>query len=247
MRNTAVAFVLFSALVGCTSDDTTPGNDELAGENGEDGEQPKADGVDNFNFLELHQMHITCENIWCPRFELERANRTTTTCIGGGPQASCKVHDVDWQALGLSQTKINQIGTALEREASDPTRGTQVLVRGTYKSFVEFTNFEPTEVWLAQRTAGNSKGTFVRIFDRGIRCVTAPCPQFEEGRLNSTRQDTIGGFDFGVSADDSLQERVYDATSKPDGVIVVGDRTTRTAGSYVEELRSVNQAYLRIK
>src|SRR5262249_37586357 len=141
----------------------------------------------------------------------------------------------------LSATKQKQIDAALAET------GTKVLVRGTFKNFVEFTALEPTEVWVAQRSGGDESGTFVRIFDRGIRCITAPCPQFSEGRLNSTRDAVIDGIDFGTSAEDSLQERVYDATTKPDGVIVVGDRTQRSAVSFVEHFRSVNNVFLRVQ
>lgn len=231
---------------GCTADQpTTPGTDELAGENGQDGETPKADGVDNFGFLAVTPTHAVCTSpLFCVNYSVARVNRSTTQCWGGSYAASCRIHDINWANLGLSPSKITKLEAAID-STTDAT-GPQVLVRGELKNFVEFTELEPTEVWIAQRTGGKADGTFVRIFDRGIRCITAPCPQFEEGRLNSTREMAIDGLDYGNSAEDALQERVYDATTKPTGAIVVGDRSTRSAGSFVEKLRTVNQVFLPV-
>jgi hypothetical protein len=245
LRTLSFATIAFTSLLaGCTAEDpTTAGNDELAGENGQDGEVPKADGIDNFGFMAVTPTTCSGPQIWCSQFELSRVNRSTTQCWGGGFAASCPVHDIDWAKLGLSDSKIKTITSAI----ANKTGGAKVLVRGEFKNFVEFTAFEPSEVWVAQRSGGSDDGTFVRIFDRGIRCITAPCPQFSEGRLNSTRDAVIDGIDFGVSAEDSLQERTYDATTKPDGVIVVGNRTNRSAVSYVEHFRSVNNVFLRVQ
>ena len=244
MRTISLASLFVTTLfAACTAEQpTTPGTDELAGENGQDGEAAKADGVDNFGFMSVTPTTCSGPVIWCSQYTLARVNRTTTPCFGGSTAANCPVHDIDWAAMNLSQTTIDSLTKAIGK-ASDSN--VQVLVRGSFKSFVEFTSFEPTEVWLAQRDGGKSTGTFVRIFDRGIKCITAPCPQFSEGRLNSTRAMNIDGFDFnGVS--DALEGDIYDATSKGSGVIVVGDRTTRSAVSFVEELRTVNQAFLPV-
>jgi hypothetical protein len=247
LRTLSLASLAFTtALVGCAAEDpTTPGSDELAGENGQDGEAPKADGIDNFGFMAVQPTQAVCANpLFCENYTLARVNRTTTQCWGGGYSDSCPVHDINWSNLNLSDAKVATIEAAIAHQTKQS--GPQVLVRGTFKSFVEFVAFQPTEVWIAQRTNGNGNGTFVRIVDRGIRCITAPCPQFSEGRLNSTRDAVIDGFDYGTSAEDALQERVYTATTSG-GAIVVGDRTTRTVGSYSEKYRSVNQVFLPVK
>jgi hypothetical protein len=245
LRTLSFASIAFtSILAGCAAEQpTTPGSDELAGENGQDGEVPKADGVDNFGFMAVTPTTCSGPQIWCSQFELARVNRSTTQCWGGGYAASCPVHSINWDALNLSASKVKTITDAI----ANKTGGTKVLVRGTFKNFVEFTALEPTEVWVAQRSGGSDNGTFVRIFDRGIKCITAPCPQFSEGRLNSTRTAVIDGIDFGNSAEDALQQRAYDATSKPDGVIVVGDRTDRNEVSFTEHMRSVNNVFLRVQ
>jgi hypothetical protein len=250
IRSISFALVSTLAFVGCAAQDeaTQPGNDELAGENGQDGETAKADSVDNFNFLAVHAATKACSNpLFCAQYALERVNRTTTKCFDGNYHATCGVRSINWSKLHLSQAKVDKIEAAIEAEANDAHLGTQVLVRGSYKVYVDVTAFEASEVWLAQRAHGSDDGTFVRIFDRGIKCITAPCPQFEEGKLNSTREMAIDGFDYGTSAEDALQERIYEATSQPDGAIVVGSRTTRGSGIHRENLRTVAQAYLPVK
>ncbi len=193
---TPAIFLSAQMLVGCTSsqDPTQPGTDELAGENGQDGETPKADAAhDNFDFVAVEKSGaFDCKNPrTCASYELSRPNRSTIECNDGA------YHD----------------------ELA----------------------FEPTEVWLAAKAKGSTDGTFVRVFDRGVRCIAAPCPQYEEGRLNSSREMPIDGVDF--ADDDSLQDKVYEQTTQPDGVIVVGERTTRGSGRLAEKLRTADQVF----
>ena len=253
IRTLTIATLLTSTVfAGCAGQDapTTPGTDELAGETGQDGEAAKADAAhDNFGFMAVEKSGaFDChELLSCTRYELSRPNRTTIKCNDGQYASQCGVHAINWDKAGLTQTQITKVEAAIQREAQDPSIGVQVLVKGTYEIHVDFLAFQATEVWLAQRQGGNDAGTFVRIFDNGIRCIKAPCPEFEEGRLNSSRQLATEGFDFGAGISDALQARTYDATSKPDGVIVVGDRTMRNEVSFSETLRTVNQVYLPVK
>ena len=245
IRNLSIA--LFTFVAACATNPTgTPGTDELAGENGQDGDQSKADAAhDNFTFIAVEKDAVTCGNpIVCTPYRLTRVNRSSMMCNDNQLHASCKVKAVSFSKF--SQATQNKIAAAIEAETSGSATGVQVLVRGNFKIYVDFLAFEATDVWLAQRPDGDSTGTFVRIFDRGIRCITAPCPQFEEGRLNSSRSMTIDGIDFG-DATTALQNKIYDATTKADGVIVVGDRTMRSAVSFVEKMRTVGQAYLPVK
>jgi hypothetical protein len=243
---TPLISLTFATLAACATTPSTPGTDELAGEDG-DGEAAKADGVDTFGYTEVHAISVTggagsCHNIlFCPNYSLTRANRTTIKCNDGAFHDHCGVHAISWESMGLSQTKVDKIEAAIKAEATDPSIGTQILVKGDYKIFVDFLAYVPTEVWIAQRSGGNSNGTFVKIFDRGIRCITAPCPQFEEDRLNSVKQATIDSLDWGDSAEDALQERAYEATSHG-GIIVAGSRTY--AGR--EKMRSMDQVYLPV-
>ena len=248
IRTLSFASVLALALGACATNQGTlePGSDPLAGEAG-DGDQAKADAAhDTFGYLAVHKVGTVTNPLFGTAYNLQRANRSTTMCQDGAYHAQCGVHAMMWESMGLSQTQVDKIEAALQREIDDPSVGTQVIVKGSYKILVDFSGFEPTEIWVAQLSGGNDSGTFVQVFDRGIRCVTAPCPTFEEDKLNSTKTANIEGLDFGDSATDSLQEKVDTATTTS-GAIVVGDRETRSAVSFVDELRSVNQVYLPVK
>jgi len=179
------------------------------------GEAPKADAAhDNFGFMAVEKTDA---------FRLSRPNRSTIKCNDGEYHDACGVQAIAWDKL-LTKAQMTKVEAAIERQAKDPSLGVQVLVKGEYKVYGDFVAFEPTEVWLAQKTDGNTDGTFVRLFDRGIRCITAPCPQYEEGRLNSSRQMNIDGIDFGDTSD-SLQEKIYTATTSPE----TGENSSETA------------------
>ncbi|MBV8757743.1 MAG: hypothetical protein JO257_10720 [Deltaproteobacteria bacterium] len=246
---TPAIFLSAQILAGCTSSEapTQPGSDELAGETSQDGETPKADAAhDNFGFIAVEKSGaFDCHNpLTCISYELSRPNRSTIQCNDGAYHDQCGVKAINWDKAGLTSKEQQSVESAIEREAQDPSIGVQVLVKGQYKIYVDFLAFEPTEVWLAAKANGTTDGTFVRIFDRGIRCITAPCPQYEEGRLNSSREMPIDGIDY--ADDNSLQDKVYEQTTQPDGIIVVGERTTRGTGRLQEKLRTADQVFFPI-
>jgi hypothetical protein len=251
IRHLSLTSILLAACAAHTP--TTPGPDELAGENGQDGEAPKADDpYNNFGLYEARKIGaFECNGAGtCTHIEFDRANRSTMTCADGTSHATCTARTFDMSSLPLSASKLDAVTNALQRQAEDPSLDTQVLVRGV---FVHGTNptqdgdwvtFAPTEIWLAQKAYGTTDGTFVRLNDNNIRCITSPCPTIHEGRLNSSRGMDIDGIDFGD--DDALQDAVDGALSTTDGVIVVGNRTYGEQGSS-DKLRTTNQVYLRVK
>jgi hypothetical protein len=57
----------------------------------------------------------------------------------------------------------------------------------------------------------------------------------------------IDGIDFGDDTSESLIEKIENATTSPDGVILVGERTHHSAASFVDELRTADQVFLPLK
>src|SRR5262249_31310075 len=88
------SFLLASTLVtACATpsgSDTVPGDEELGSEDG-DGEVAKADSQDNFDYLEVRKIGaFECNGVGsCTHLELNRANRTTTTCADNKTAATC--------------------------------------------------------------------------------------------------------------------------------------------------------------
>jgi hypothetical protein len=263
-RTMSLGLILASSLfAACAADGetgTTLGNDELGTETPADGEVAKADGIDTFGIFTATKIGAhECNGLGsCTHVALARANRSTTTCADGGVKASCDVRYLDFSKLGLSASKLDGVMAKLQASAATPEIGTQLLVRGKYihgknpiYPNVDWVTFQVTEVWTAEMANGTVDGTFVMMRDNGIRCIAAPCPNLSEMRLNSTRKQDIHGLDWpvefqsAVSSPSWLPNRVYDAETKPDGVIVTGYRTHGQGPTTT--LRSVEQVYLRVK
>jgi hypothetical protein len=249
MRTSIFASILLASLGACAAQDTSniqPADDELAGETG-DGEQPKADAAhDTFGYISIHKNTDSNVNpIYGALYTLERTGRTTMKCNDGQYHATCGVHAINWG--NLSQTQQDKLEKLIDDEASGARVGAQVIVKGQFKIYVDFSAFEVSEVWAAQLSGGSDDGTFVQLFDNNIRCITAPCPTIEEDKLNSSRTANTEGLAWDDSgASSSLQTKVSGAIGTT-GAIVVGDRVTKSAVSFVNTLRSVHQVYLPVK
>jgi hypothetical protein len=261
-----ISFLFASSLLAAcaaqnSSTGTVPADDPLAGETN-DGEKADGNGVDTFGIYSAVKVGaFECNGLGsCTHVTLTRTNRSTTFCADGAYHASCDVRYLDFSKLGLSASQIDDLTSALQASANDTTLGPQLLVRGKYihgtnqlYPNVDWVTFQVTEVWAAQMNDGVVDGTFVMLTDNGKRCIDAPCPATTETRINSTRHVDIDGLDWPeayqkeVTSPGWLPNRVYDAMTQADGVIVVGDRTTGTIMHLPEQLRSVNQAYLLVK
>ena len=249
MRTSLFASILFASLGACAAQQPSnlqPGTDELAGETG-DGEAAKADAAhDTFGFVSIHRSTDTSQNpLFGTRYTLERTNRTTMKCNDDQYHANCGVHAINWG--NLSQSQQDAVEKLLDDELAGNRAGTQILVKGQFKIYVDFSAFEVSEVWAAQLEGGSDDGTFVQVFDNNIRCITAPCPTIEEDKLNSSKTANTEGLAFDDGVSESLQTKVNTAIGSSTGAIVVGDRVTRSAVSFVDTLRSVNQVYLPVK
>jgi len=244
MRTSIFASIIFATLGACAaqSSNIQPGDDELAGENG-DGEAAKADAAhDTFGFVSIHRNSNPQPNpLFGANYNLERTNRSSIKCSGGQYQDHCGVHAINWGSM--SQAKQDQLEQMLQDEENGDRVGTQVIVKGQFKIYVDFSAFEVSEVWAAQLKGGDDSGTFVQVFDNNIRCITAPCPTIEEDKLNSSRTANTEGLAWdGSGASSSLETKVSGVMGSS-GAIVVGDRVTDNGAS----LRSVNQVYLPVK
>lgn len=250
MRTSIFASILFASLGACatqTPSNLQPAADDLAGETG-DGEQPKADAAhDTFGYISIHKNTDTSVNpLFGANYTLERTGRSTMKCNDGQYHATCGVHAINWG--NLSQAQQDKLEQLIDDEASGAKTGTQVIVKGDFKIYVDFSAFEVSEVWAAQLPDGSDDGTFVQLFDNNIRCITAPCPTIEEDKLNSSKTANTEGLawqDSGASS--SLQTKVSTAIGSTTGAIVVGDRVTQSAVSFVNTLRTVHQVYLPVK
>ena len=260
MRTLSFAFIPFilgsTLLAACATDagGTTPGEDELAGDNGNDGSKVDEIAVQDTFVIYTTQKNNTNKNKnhnSNTHVDLKNTNHTTTTSTDGSKSAACSVKYLDFSALGLTTTQAGTASDKLQASAATPEIGPQLLVRGKFVTTPtqsgDAVTFQVTELWQAQLADASTDGTFVMVRDAGIRCITAPCASLNENRLNSTRNLNIHGIDWPQDLSASLQSKIYDATTKVDGVILVGDRTHGKENGQTTNLRSVNQAFLRVK
>ena len=259
-RSLSFAF-LFLSVGACTTDSTTgttPGTDELAGENSDDG--TKADGnalQDTFGIYTATKVGaFECNGLGsCTHVDLVRANFSTTTCADGSKAASCSVRYLDFSKLGLSATKLSDTMAKLQASAATPDVGVQLLVRGTYVHgtnalypHTDWVTFQVTELWVAQLADGTVDGTFVMLRNNGRECFDSACEAINEARLNSARQMDTDGIDWPKDLENTeTQTEIEAAWEVADGLIVTGDRTNGTFMHQKTILRTPDQVYLRVK
>jgi len=260
MRTFGLAFLCGASLLACTSDNnTTPGDDELAGEH-DDGEQAKADGVDTFGLMTAVKVgKYECNGLGsCTHVDLARAGRTTTKCADDTMKDSCSVRYLDFSAMHMTSGQLSDVSSKLEASANSGTAN--LIVRGSYVHGTnpvypgqDWVTFKVSEVWTAQMDDGSISGTSVMITDNGTRCFEPPCAADRETRLNSTRFVDIDGLDWPapydklITSPGYLPNRVSSAISNGTGAIVFGDRTHGQIMHLPSTLRSVEQVFLKLK
>src|SRR5882762_7095511 len=114
-RTLGLAFIFgTSLLAACAAqgNDQTQAGDDLAGENGQDGE--KADGnalQDTFGIYTAQKIGaFECNGVGsCTHVDIIRAGRSTTTCADGSSKASCEVRGMDFTKLGLSSSNLTDV------------------------------------------------------------------------------------------------------------------------------------------
>lgn len=233
LRPLLIASLLAVPLAGCTDD---PAADELAGESSTDGEAGKGDSVDAFTYFRQRPDVGACTADHCSFF-VSRANRSFTNCLRGqGSYDECEV-DIDLTGTGMPASVQASYRERLWNEE-------KILLRGELSENADHTKtvLVVTELWIPQSGGAwwPSEGTYVRLKDNGLRCITAPCPSIGEQRINSSRGANIHTFDLlPTGADDEAVGRAEEAIYSGDGVIVVGERYTTSneaKGRRAEEL-----------
>lgn len=127
-----------------------------------------------------------CPSPLCGGFFVQAVNQASTTCADGSQQASCYVARADFGAL----------------EAPPSFGPGEVVVRGRiaaedYPGFGNLGLLVAESAWAAA-TPQPGEGTFFRIRDLGIVCVTAPCLSLEARVLNQTATLALSRLDLGA-------------------------------------------------
>lgn len=185
----------------------------------------------NSTFFTVRPDLRRCASPMCGGFYVRPVNHLLIPCANGRLMAECYVAEIDWN--GQSQVDARQ---ALLRGE---------VRRKTYSRFGNLGEFRVNESWQAA-SDHQPAGVFYRVRDRGVRCITFPCPSHSEMKLNSRFSQSIAGVNLtGAGAKEDLVGRASAAMTGGEGVLVAGDHATVTGpGGRMPELRAT-QFYLR--
>src|SRR6185503_6278476 len=172
-----------------------------------------------------------CVSPMCGGYFVKLVNMPSTRCANGRFMSECYVAEINWRG----------------RPQNDDA---QLLVRGNIvsKRYARFGNLGELRVSESWTPLGNNRpvGTYYLVRDRGIRCITSPCPTHLEAKLNSSFRRNIAGVNLqGAALSDA--SAAYAAMTGPDGAIVSGNDAVVTGpGGRSFELRAT-QVYVRNK
>lgn len=168
-----------------------------------------ADALDYGYFTITPDLRL-CPSPICGGFYLQALNQPSTTCADGSQQATCYVATADFGAL----------------EAPPAIGPGETVVRGQiaaeeYAGFGNLGTFVAETAWTPAKHQ-TASGTFYRIRDLGIVCVTTPCFTMEARVLNQSGILALSSLDLGaVDATPAQLEAAQAAVQRGD-LLVAG-------------------------
>lgn len=172
-----------------------------------------------------------CASPRCGGYYVRRVNTPLTRCANGRLMAECYVAEIDWNG----QSEVDARRALLRGE----------VIARRYGHFGNLGALRVRESWQAA-SDNQPAGVFYRVRDRGVRCITFPCPSHRETKLNSSFSQSIAGADLTrAGAKEDLVSQAFAAMTGVGGVLVAGNQTTVTGpGGRMPELKAT-QFYLR--
>lgn len=182
-------------------------------------------------FYSVRQDFRRCASPLCGGYFVKRVNVAQTRCADGRYMKECYVAEIDWNAQPQVEAR-------------------RALVRGDIiaKRYGHFGNLGALRVAGSWQAASDRvpRGTFFRVRDRNVRCITFPCPTHHEAKLNSTFARNIAGVDLSsAGAGENLVSEAHAAMTGPGGVLVAGDHVGVTGPGGRSQTLEATQFYLR--
>ena len=163
-----------------------------------------------------------CGGIW-----VDRVNTGATVCGDGVRREECYAAAAD-----LSRLRMDEKGRVLLQgkitEGRAVVRGK--LVRGLVEGFPALDTLVVTEGWAASSSLARARGTFFRVRDNGVRCVTTPCFSVRATKLNLGTHVNVSDVDLSRSGAPVAERfRAYDVLASS-GLVVAGRIVREGAG-----------------
>ncbi len=150
-----------------------------------------------------------CASPLCGGYFVKRVNQARTRCAKGMMKNECYVAEMDWN----SQPEVDERKAVIRGEMKDKS----YEKRGRWEILLV------TESWEAASESTSRSSTFYRVKDKGVRCITFPCPTHHGAKLNSTVSRDIAGVDLtSTGASDEAVSEANAAMTGSDGIVVVG-------------------------
>ena len=213
--------------------------DELGDQFADDeADADKASGV----VLSISNDYRKCSSPLCGGVYAKRTNYAKVRCEGAW-RTECYLADLDFSAANVPPGyDLLSVRQAVE-EGHVLLRGK--IVKATQGPATGLNVLLVSEVWISG-TQATPDGVFVSITPTGIRCIAAPCPNFHERRVNSTRSATISDIDFQPSGASEEQIGAAIGAAFTTGLIVVGDRYTVYANGNSAKGRTATQFFTQL-
>jgi hypothetical protein len=148
-----------------------------------------------------------CASPMCGGYWVKQVNQPLTRCVDGTSKSECYVAGMEWNR----EAQVNERKALLrgEIEGKKFSRGETIGV------------LRVSESWEATNEVSQS-GTYYRVRDRGLRCITFPCETHFEAKLNSNATGNIAGVDItkAGASDEDVAEANKQMTGS-NGVLVM--------------------------
>jgi hypothetical protein len=138
-----------------------------------------------------------CGGLW-----VSRVNARKTACGDGVAKRTCYAAEAD---LSRTQTGKKERVRLKQQIAEGRALVRGRLVRGRVDGFPRLDALVVTEVWTVSTSSNRARGTFYKLRDRGIRCVTTPCFSIHAAVLNSGRHLDISDVDLTPTRVDAVE------------------------------------------
>lgn len=208
-----------STLAACAADTSVPSDgvgvdEEVAGES----EEALSTSANTGYFIVTRRDFRRCVSPLCGGVFVKRVNQATTRCADGSMQAECYVASYDFRQTGLDATEASDFENVFE-SGTALVRATMVSTRF---NTVKLGKLRVNEAWKGAGEVPVS-GTFYRIADNGIRCITTPCPSTSAFTLNTRDEHQIVKVDLAsVPASRAEAAAAQAALGTPAGILVSG-------------------------
>lgn len=183
----------------------------------------------------------------CGGYFVRRVNQAKTRCANGTMQPECYVASIQLTDIGLSPREAADVRARLES-------GKVILKASTYKlRFAGWTLgvLKANEAWVGV-TGSVPAGSFYRVADSGIRCITTPCPMTRASVLNGSAYDDLVDVHLestALPADSASLARAQTELGTDEGILVAGGIGTPGCASheFCGSFITASEFYLRVQ